>query len=113
MAAYFFSNRLGIPNIESQSVEVTGDAVVYSFKAHPQINAFFQGLIAVKLSQPIPTGTTSTLPIRFSTIGVANSTKDLRGHNTPVTAGDIAGTGVYLCFYDRESDILQLATTSI
>lgn len=104
---------MGIPNIESQSIEVTTDAVIFSFNPHSQINAFFQGLIAVKLSQSIPTGTTATLPIKFATIGIPNSVKQLRGHETDVTAGDIAGRGIYLCFYDRASDTLQLLTTAL
>lgn len=113
MTAYYNSNRFGIPNIESQAVEVSADAVTFVFLPHAQLSANFQGIIAVKLAQAIPTGTTSTLPIRFSTKGIANSAKDLRGHETPVTAGDIPGTGVYLCFFDREADILQLLSTTI
>lgn len=112
-AAFYNSNRFGIPNIESQSIEVTADAVIFTFLPHAQLNAFFQGLIAVKLSQPIPAGTTATLPIRFATKGIPNSAKDLRGHETPITAGDIPGRGVFLCFYDRETDILQLLTSTI
>lgn len=112
-AAYYNSNRFGIPNIESQSVEVSADAVTFTFLPHAQFGAYFQGIIAVKLAQAIPTGTTSTLPVRFSTKGIPNSAKDLRGHETPITAGDIPGTGIYLCFYDRATDILQLLTTTI
>lgn len=110
--AYYFSNKQGIPNIESQSVSVGTDAITFNFNPHSQLGAWFQGLIVVKISQSFPTQA-NPLPIKFATIGFSDSAKNLVAHETNVTTGDWPGQGIYLCFYDRATDKLQLITTSI
>lgn len=61
-----FSNRNGIPMIETNSVSVTEDNVVFTLpnRAFRWLND--KGIILFKLNQPIPTGATGTLPIVFS-----------------------------------------------
>jgi hypothetical protein len=62
-------------------------------------------LLIINLAQIIPTGTTATLPIVFTSDG--GSSAALTTYNgDPVTVADIAGTGIYLCWYD--GSILQL-----
>ena len=94
MAIYPFQfvNTRGIPTIESTGVSVTTDAV-----------------LLVKINQEIPSGTTTTLPIRFtSEIGGINSVTTFNGAN--LTVAGLPGTGVYLFYYDRLTDVLQVMT---
>jgi hypothetical protein len=68
-------------------------------------------LILVYLSEVIPTGTTATLPIRFSMAGTTSNVTVAGGDN--LTVGDLPGVGVYLLYYDRFADTLQLLNTAI
>lgn len=104
---YQFVNTRGIPTVETVGVNVGTDAVTFSFKNSAGRNTPFRGLLLVKLSQVIPAGTTTTLPIKFASEigGTANVTKV---GGTPLTVADVAGTGVYLFYYDRVTDVLQL-----
>ena len=61
-----FSNRRGIPMLETSSVAVTDTNVVLNLP-----NAAFRwlndkGIILLRLNTPIPEGTTGTLPVLFS-----------------------------------------------
>lgn len=110
MSSIFMANRLGIPCIQSKAVSVTSSAVVFTFNAHPQVNAYFQGIIAVKISNEF-TAPTTAVKVQFATEGVANSTRDLVGvGGDSIMSDDWNGTGIYLCFYDRSSEKLQLLT---
>ena len=59
-----------------------------------------------RIANPIPEGTTGTLPVRFTLNG---STRELTffGGN-PVTAADLAGTGVIEVWYDWFYGIFEL-----
>lgn len=103
--AYFMANINGIPRIESTGVVVGTDSVVYNFRSHNYIRRPFNGLVLVRLNQPIPTGTTATLPIVFNS-GNAQPVTTYGGEE--LTAADITGTGVYLFYYDSASGTLQL-----
>jgi len=61
-----FSNRRGIPLIETNSVNVTDTNVVITIpnRAFRWLND--KGVILLRLSQAIPDGTTGTLPVLFS-----------------------------------------------
>lgn len=109
----YLANRNGIPCIESTGVTLDAESATFSFKAHPQVNAFFQGAIFVKINDTF-TAPTPAVPIRFSTTGIANSTKTLKGYNgEDVTTANFAGTGIYIVFYDRATDTLQLLTSIV
>lgn len=103
----FYVNRGGIPTLDSQSVTVTTTDVQFAFRNHRYVGAPYRGLIIIRLSQAVPTGTTATLPIVFTSEG--NSPKALTGYNgDAVTVADLPGTGVYLAWYDQSSGTLQL-----
>ena len=65
------------------------------------------GYFTVRLSDAIPTGTTSTLPITLTLNGTTRALTLFDG--TPATVADlIGGTGVFLVFNNRFDGILQL-----
>lgn len=102
---YQYVNINGIPTIKSQSVTVSETSV--DFKFRPDFDRRpFRGLILVYLSEEIPTGTTTTLPIRFSMAGTTSNVTLAGGDN--LTVADLLGVGVYLLYYDRMADTLQL-----
>ena len=112
MATYPFQyvNIRGVPTIKSQSITVSDTSV--DFKFNPDWNSRpFRGLLLVYLADEIPTGTTGTLPIRFSMAGTTSNVTVAGGAN--LTVADLPGVGVYLFYYDRFSDTLQLLNTTL
>lgn len=105
-------NINGIPALRSVSVNAGTADVRFDFSRHQNVGRPFVGIIAVQLAQTIPTGTTATLPIVFTTEGggAANLTT-FNGEN--VTVADIPGTGVYLVWVDSQSGVVQLLTGTI
>lgn len=100
-----YVNQRGLPTIQARSVAVSDTSV--DFKFNPDWNSRpFRGLLLVYLAETIPDGTTGTLPIRFSMAGTTSNVTLPGGAN--LTAADIPGTGVYLFYYDRLADVLQL-----
>ena len=86
----------GIPCLRSTAVTVSTTEVRFDFNAHRNVGRPFVGLVVVQLAQAIPAGTTTTLPIVFTTEGgnPANLTT-YNGDN--VTVADVAGTGAVYC----------------
>ena len=102
-------NSTGIPAVRSLSVTVTSTEVQFDFNNHRNIGRPFRGLIIVNLAQAIPSGTTSTLPIVFTSDGGNPIT--LTGYNgTPITVANITGTGVFLVWHESQTGTLQLVT---
>ena len=100
-----YANINGIPCIKTQSVVVSDTAVTYKFA--PDFDGRpFRGLILVYISEAIPTGTTTTLPIQFSMAGTTSGLTVAGG--TAVTVADLPGVGIYLVYFDRWADTLQL-----
>lgn len=99
-----YVNINGIPTIESRRVTVTDTSVDFTFRPDWDRNPF-RGLILVYLSEVIPTGTTTTLPIRFTMAGNTQNVTLPSGDN--MTVADVTGPGVYLFYYDRISNVLQ------
>lgn len=107
LPAYINVNRNGIPALKSNSVVVTSTEVQYDFNDHRNVGLPFRGILVINLAQSIPTGVTSTLPVVFTTNG--SQPKSLVTYdNANVTVADITGTGIYLVWYDDQSDYLQL-----
>ena len=105
-----YVNLRGIPTIQSRSVVVSDTSV--DFKFNPDWNSRpFRGLLLVNLADEIPEGTTTTLPIRFSMAGTTSNVMVAGGDN--LTVADLPGIGVYLFYYDRMSDELQLLNTAL
>lgn len=104
-----YVNINGIPTIQSRAVTVTETSV--DFRFNPDWDRTpFRGLILVYLSEAVPGGTTTTLPIRFSMAGTTSNVTVAGGDN--YTVADLPGVGVYLLYYDRLSDTLQLLAPS-
>jgi hypothetical protein len=100
-----YVNINGIPTVKSQNVIVSDTSV--DFKFNPDWDRRpFRGLLLVYLSEAIPEGTTTTLPIRFSMAGITSNVTMAGGDN--LTVADLPGVGVYLVYYDRFTDILQI-----
>lgn len=105
-----YVNVRGIPTIMTRSVTVSDTSV--DFKFNPDWNSRpFRGLLLVNISEAIPTGTTTTLPIRFSMAGTTSNVTVAGGDN--LTVADLPGVGIYLFYYDRFSDTLQLLNTTV
>lgn len=102
----FLSNRNGIPRIASTSVSVNTADVTFNFSSDFTFSRNFNGLVLVKLDQPIPSGTTTTLPILLSSsIGTQPV---VTKNGVAVTVSEITGTGIYLMYFDRLTSTLQL-----
>lgn len=105
------TNVNGIPRISSQSVSVNtaGDTVSFDFRNHPVVGGPFVGWITVRLAQAVPAGTATTAEIVFTSDG-GNATPVLGYDNEPATVENLRGTGVYLFWFDGNTNYLQLVT---
>lgn len=101
-------NRRGSAAVGSTAVKVQTNAVVFTFKNHAFLNANYRGTVFVNLMQAIPTGTTPTLPIFFETNGTMQAVTKFGGAD--LTVADVAGTGVYQLWFERDTNTLQLMT---
>ena len=102
----YMSNRGGIPRLQSTGVVVGTTDVQFTFNADATFSRNFSGLVLVRLAQAIPSGTTTTLPIMF---GSSAGTQEVTTYNgAAVTVAEITGTGIYLLYYDRATNTLQL-----
>lgn len=102
-------NVNGIPALRSLSVSVTTTDVRFDFNNHRNVGAPFRGLIVINLAQAIPDGTTTTLPIVFTSDG-ANDQPLTTLNGDAVTAADITGTGIFLVWFENSTSTLQLLT---
>lgn len=101
-------NRRGSAAIASQGVTVGAEAVVFTFPNHAFLSNWYRGTLFVDLRQAIPTGTTGTLPVLFQTNGVTQAVTKFNG--AALTAADVAGTGVFQLWYEKDTNTLQLMT---
>ncbi len=108
LPTYINVNRTGIPAISSLSVTVTANDVQFDFNNHRNIGAPFRGLLIVRLNQKIPAGTTATLPIVFTSGGGSNPQKLTTYNGANVTIANISGTGIYICWFESQTNTLQL-----
>ena len=102
-----YTNINGIPTIQTKTVKVNTDTVNFGFRPDWDRNPF-RGLILVYLSEEIPEGTTTTLPITFTMAGNTSNVTLPDGNN--LTVADVNTGSVYLVYYDRLSNILQVIT---
>ncbi len=106
-----FSNRRGIPLIETSSINVTDDNVVINIPNRSCRWLNDKGVILLRLNQVIPDGTTDTLPVVFSSNDFTQPLTNVGG--TAITAAQILGAGVYMIYYDKNANLMQLLTTQI
>lgn len=107
LPAYINVNAGGIPTLRSLSVTVTTTNVQFDFNNHRNVGRPYRGLLIVNLAQAIPSGTTTTLPIVFTTSS-SNEQSVVGLNNAPITVAQITGTGIYLFWYESSTNTLQL-----
>ena len=112
LPTYINVNQNGIPTISSNSVSVSTTAVSFDFNNHRNVGRPYRGLLVVRLAQAIPTGTTDTLPIQFTSDG-GNAQPVTTFNGDAVTVADIPGTGVYLFWYESQTNTLQILTGTV
>ena len=97
------TNVNGIPYLRTSSVTVGTETVDFSlgFRRIPPV-----GYLTVNIADAIPTGTTGTLPVRFTLNGNTRNLTYFGGDS--VTAADLSGTGIVTIFYDWYNGILQI-----
>lgn len=106
---YINVNVNGIPALSSLAVNVSTTQVAFDFNNHRNVGSPYRGLLIIRLAQAIPTGTTTTLPIVFTSGG--GNAVTLTGFNgDAVTAADLPGTGIYLVWFESQTGTLQLLT---
>lgn len=107
LPAFINVNVNGIPALRSTNVTVTTTEVQFDFNNHANVGRPFRGLLIINFAQEIPTGTTATLPIVFTTNGGRN--QSLTTYNgDAVTVADITGTGIRLVWFESQTNTLQL-----
>lgn len=107
LPTYINVNINGIPTIKSLAINVTTTQVQIDFNNHRNVGRPFRGLLVVNIAQAIPSGTTSTLPVVFTTSG-SNEQALTKLNGEAATVADITGTGVYLLWYESQTNTLQL-----
>lgn len=97
------TNASGIPYLRTSGVTVGTDAVDFTlgFRRIPLV-----GYISINVADAIPTGTTGSLPVRFTLNGQTRALASYGG--VAVTAADLTSTGVITVFYNFYDGILQL-----
>lgn len=102
-----FANRVGIPMIESNSVTSNGTNAIINIpnRAFKFLNG--TGLILFRLNTAIPTDAAS-LPILFSSNNFTQPLTLVGGGSA--TGEQMTGPGVYLIYYAKGSNLMQLMT---
>lgn len=105
-----FANIRGIPMIASSNVEVTTDNVIITIPRRAFRGLASSGFIAFRLTQPLPTGG-AALPIVIQSNDFAQALTVVGG--TAATGAQMPGVGVYLIWYDKCSNLMQLLTFGV
>ncbi len=104
-----YANHIGIPMISSTNVTVNTDNVVItiprnSFRRFPN-----SGIIIFRLNEAIPT-TGAALPVLISSGGFTQAVTVNGGADA--TGTEMATAGIYLIWYDKNQNLLQLLTVA-
>lgn len=102
-----FANRNGFPMIESANVTVNTDNVVIGIpkRAFRMLNN--NGVILFRLNTALPEDA-GTLPILFASNEFTQPLTLVGGE--AATATQLTGAGIYLIYYDKSCNLLQLLT---
>ena len=104
------TNQGGIPYLRTTNTTVGTTAVDLALGSNRR--PLPDGYFTVRISDAIPTGTTTTLPITLTRNGQTKPLTLFDG--TPVTVAElIGGTGVFEVFYDDDAGILQLMSRTV
>lgn len=103
-----FANRNGLPLIESTNITVNTDNVTIGIprRAFRFLNS--NGLIIFRLNTALP-DTAGTFPILFASSEFTQPLTLVGGE--AATAAQLSGTGIYIIYYDKSCNLLQLVTT--
>lgn len=118
MAELDYPNRVntqGFPALAgTPTVETIGstETLVINFQPHRELNANWSGAFVVSITAPIATG---AQPVVFRTNGVAGTTPLYLYGGAQATAAALVTTtgGVITCFYNRDTNKLQLMGTQV
>lgn len=103
------TNAGGIPLIQSTNTTVGTESVDLALGIR-RIQPV--GYFTVRITDAIPSETTTTLPVTLTMNGTTRALTLFDG--TPVTVADlIGGTGVFLVFNNRYDSILQLMSRTV
>ncbi len=97
-------NRGGSLLLPTTAIAVSTSAVTLSLPPFRTCSAF--GTLFINLTEAIPDGTETTLPIVFSANGSTQTATKYNGE--ALTVADLQGTGVYEFFYNCANNTLQL-----
>lgn len=99
------TNTRGVPYFSTTGVTVGADAVDFTLglRSIPRV-----GYLTIRISDAIPTGTTGTLPVRFTLNGQTRTLTSYGG--VTITAADLTAAGIITVFYDWFAGILQVMT---
>ncbi|MBO6233307.1 MAG: hypothetical protein J6N78_04530 [Clostridia bacterium] len=103
-----FCNRNGIPMMETSSVTVNDTNVTFTLTNRSFRFLNDKGILLFRLNQVVPSGTDESLPIIFSTNDFDVPLVNIGG--TPITVELMSLPGVYLIYYDKYANLLQLMT---
>lgn len=102
------ANKFGIPCLEVQNIVVNSTNVVFQFAEHPAFRENFQGLFLIRNTKTF-TAPETALPVVFETIGVPGSQVAITGvGGAAITSTQLTPTGIWLLFYDRPTNVLQI-----
>lgn len=94
-------NTLPVLSIKVSTGNVTLELPDHAYKNRPYVGGFY-----IHLREPIPAGTTGTLPVFVGTNG---DIRPLMAYgDIPVTAGNISGAGIYEIHYNKYTNELYL-----
>ena len=101
-------NAGGFPYISSTNTVVGTETVnvVLGFRRIQPI-----GHMSIFIEDPVPTGTTGTLPVNLTLNGVTRALTLPNG--TPVTAAELIGVSFIEVFNDKFKDVLVLTSRTI
>lgn len=102
-----FSNRNGFPMIESTNIVVNDTNVVIGIPKRAFRFLSNNDVILFRLNTALPE-TAGTLPILFASNGFTQPLTLVGGE--AATAEQLTGVGVYLIYYDKNANLLQLMT---
>ena len=104
------TNQGGIPYLRTTNTTVGTTTVDLALGSNRR--PLPDGYFTVRISDAIPAGTTTTLPITLTRNGQTKPLTLFDG--TPVTVAElIGGTGVFEVFYDDDAGILQLMSRTV